>query len=354
MYLHALQTVVPDHSLTQEELWNLIQNLPQVVQLRDGSRQLLERVLRRSSGIRKRHFASGAIPELFAEGAEGLNRRFEEHGPALASRALDAACQQAGLNPQDLDACILCTCTGYLCPGLSSYVAEKAGCRPDCELIDLVGLGCGAAIPMLRQAEAMIGAYSTKTVACLAVEICSDAFFLSDDAGVLISAALFSDGAAATIWGGTAKPFANGHAVRAHEFRCLHVPGEREKLRFRNDGGKLRNLLHPAVPQVAAQGVESLVPPGCVAGADMLLVHPGGPKVLEAIGLRYPGQSLEVSRAVLREFGNMSSPSILFCLQQALDRHPETSCWQLCSFGAGFSAHACRVTLEDAGVVSAE
>ena len=93
------------------------------------------------------------------------------------------ALERAGVRVNEIDALIICTCTGYLCPGLTSYVAEQLGLRPNAFLQDLVGLGCGAAIPMLRAASHVIAAQPDAVVACVAVEICSAAFYLDDDPG---------------------------------------------------------------------------------------------------------------------------------------------------------------------------
>ena len=79
-------------------------------------------------------------------------------------------------------------------------MAELTGMRHDVYLADLVGLGCGAAIPMLRAAQGFLAANPQAVVATVAVEICSAAFFADDDPGVLISLCLFGDGAAAAIW----------------------------------------------------------------------------------------------------------------------------------------------------------
>lgn len=343
MFLQSLHNQVPDAFLDQEAMWEQIQGLPAVQSLKPSSQTLLRRILQNASGIRKRHFCSNDLDALFEEGPEELNRRFERDAPGLGANALRGALSQAGLEAKDLDALFLCTCTGYLCPGVTSHVAEQIGCRPDCQLIDLVGLGCGAAIPMLRQAAHWIEAHPDDRVACLAVEVCSAAFYLDDDAGVLISAALFGDGASASVWNGKAE--GNRRVdIRPQDFQTLHLPKHRELLRFTNAGGKLKNLLASTVPELAAEAVTRLIPPDSLSHPAQLLVHPGGTKVIDSIADRFPSQELTASRTVLNNFGNLSSPSILFCLEEALMANQEAeSTYDLCSFGAGFSAHACRV-----------
>jgi len=204
-----------------------------------------------------------------------------------------------------------------------------------------VGLGCGAAIPMLRAAHALTTANPDAVVACVAVEICSAAFYLDDDPGVLISACLFSDGAAATIWRGSPGP----SGLRAFDFNTVHIPAERDKLRFEQRDGKLRNLLDRTVPELAAGAVSRLWSQRGDRPVSRIVAHPGGRDVLDAIAPVVAPHSLSASRETLRDFGNMSSPSVLFALERTLkDGPPPTDAdFWLVSFGAGFSAHCCRV-----------
>ena len=244
-----------------------------------------------------------------------------------------------------MDALLICTCTGYLCPGVTSYVAEQLGLRNDVFLQDLVGLGCGAAIPCLRAAKAVLALQPTAVVACVAVEVCSAAFYLDDDPGVLVSACLFGDGAAATIWRGTPGPC----GLRCDSFTTLHQPENRDRIRFEMKDGKLRNLLDVAVPKLAAAAVECLLADerkrAGVRSITRMIAHVGGRDVLDAIEKSCHGFDLTASREILRECGNVSSPSVLFALERALrDGSPdEEGDWWLTSFGAGFSAHGCRV-----------
>lgn len=342
MYLQALATAVPDCVLTQRQCWEIAQASPAVRRLSRRSRLILQSILTGESGIATRHFALGDLNHVFELGADDLSAAFRHEAPRLASAALTAALDRAGLSPPQLDALLVCTCTGYLCPGVSSYVAERLGLRRDALLHDLVGLGCGAAIPTLQAASHLLAAQPDALVACVAVEVCSAAFFLDDDHGVLVSACLFSDGAAATLWRSRPGP---PDALRCHGFYSRHWPEKRDLLRFETRQGRLRNLLHRTVPEEAADAVAELfaatngAPPGAV------LVHPGGRDVLDAVEAKLPGYSLADSRLVLRAHGNMSSPSVLFVLEEHLRTHPSpTGDLWLASFGAGFSAHACRLS----------
>lgn len=345
MFLHALATANPSASYTQAECLDLARRSSALEKSLDRrSRLLLSTILRGDSGIERRQFGVRNIDRLFDFDADELNEEFRQTAPVLGREALRSALDQAQLRPGDLDALIVCTCTGYLCPGLSSYVSELAGLRSDVWLQDLVGLGCGAAIPALRSTDALLAANPSATVACLAVEVCSAAFYLDNDPGVIISACLFGDGAAATIW--KAQPGAR--PLRCHTFDTHHDPKARDRIRFEQRQGKLRNLLHPSVPTLAAGAVRKLY--DRTVGADArpitrILSHAGGRDVLDALEKGFPEYDFDPSRHVLRDHGNMSSPSVLFALAEALKEDtPETSGdWWLTSFGAGFSAHACRL-----------
>ncbi len=345
MYLHALATAVPPATYSQLECWEIARRSVARQRLKKRSMLILQTILKGDHGIARRHFAVPEIDRVFDLTSDQLNLAFRTEAPRLASRALVDALAQAGVSAGQLDALLICTCTGYLCPGLTSYVAEQLGLRPNAFLQDLVGLGCGAAIPTLRAASHLLAAQPGAIVACVAVEVCSAAFYLDDDPGVLISACLFSDGAAATIWRSTPGPT----TLRAFEFNTTHLPAHRDRLRFEQRDGKLRNMLDRAVPELAAGAVDVLWRQRSTRPVASVVAHPGGRDVLAALAPIFSPHSLAISAEVLRDYGNMSSPSVLFVLAEMLRERPlppDGDFW-LVSFGAGFSAHCCRIGTAD-------
>lgn len=341
MFLHSLATTNPPYSFTQAETWHALQSHPTFPDLKSRSISLLEKILTHgSSGIEHRQFTAADLAPVFRQNAEELNHSFERHAPALAAQALAKALEKSGHAAEKIDALFLCTCTGYLCPGPSSHVAEKTGLRPDAYLCDLVGLGCGAAIPTLRAAHGYLAANPTHTAAVIAVETSSTAFYIDDDPGVLISLCLFGDGAAAAIL--TGRPTCEG-SRRFHSFDTHHVPADREKIRFTNSAGKLKNQLHRSVPQLAAKAVATLYGKLPEKPAQ-ILAHSGGRDVIEALEAALPGFTLTETREILRRHGNMSSPSVLFALEERLQHHPNPEPLWLTAFGAGFAAHSCSLT----------
>jgi alkylresorcinol/alkylpyrone synthase len=341
MFLHALATAVPAEGFSQPDCWAMVERSNVRKRLKKRSMLILRSILRGDHGIARRHFALPNVEQVFDRTSDELNQSFRSEAPALAARALAEALKKAAIRPDELDALLVCTCTGYLCPGVTSYVAESLGIRQNAVLQDLVGLGCGAAIPTMRAASHFLAARPGAVVACVAVEVCSAAFYLDDDPGVIISACLFSDGAAATLWRSTPGP----SGLRAFDFNSLHIPEDRDKLRFEQRDGKLRNLLHRTVPGLAAGAVGRLWEERGPRPVSRVVAHPGGRDVLEAIGRVVAPHSLEASARTLRDFGNMSSASVLFALEETLRGPAPAQCgdFWLVSFGAGFSAHSCRL-----------
>ncbi len=343
MYLHAIATAVPPDAFTQQQCWDIYSRSEKRAHLKDRSNTLIKKIVLGPNGIDKRHFAINDVNAVFDLSAEHLNHAFEAEAPKLASQALENALKSAKLNPKDLDGLFICTCTGYICPGISSHVSEQLGIPSDRFLQDIVGLGCGAAIPTLRSVSHMLAALHDKPgtrVAMVAVEICSAAFYLDDDVGVIISACIFGDGAAATIWGNEPGPI----GLRASGFDTLHVPENRGYLRFENKDGKLRNRLHRSVPIHARDAVHQLWSRrNMPSHQDIMISHGGGKDVLQELESHFPDQDFSPSLKTLRDYGNMSSPSVLFALEDYLsqrDGDPLPPLW-LVSFGAGFSAHSC-------------
>ena len=324
MFLIGLATAVPPRRFTQAECWAALQRAPQFSQLNARAHAVLRKVLSGENGTATRHLAVADLMEAFALTPDALHARFARHAPALATQAAERALAAARLTPAQVDAVLISTCTGYLCPGLTSYVSERLGLRPDVLALDLVGQGCGAALPNWRTAEALLAAGRAQHVLSVCVEICSAAFYLDNDPGVLISACLFGDGAGAAVL--SAQPAAHARRVEWKAAGTVLSATERDLLRFEQRDGMLRNILTREVPALAAKHVENLL-------AEMLnrngleradvsgwMLHAGGREVLAALQKRLGlvESDLRRSAAVLREFGNVSSPFVLFVLEQAL------------------------------------
>ena len=345
MYLQSLGLAVPPRSFAQREVLQTLEQDPTFAQLTEKSRNLLRKVLSGKNGIERRFLALDEVREAFVFHPDAMMARFRRYAPDLAARAARQALDHAAISSEKIDALLVTTCTGYLCPGLSSYVAENLGLPSSACLLDLVGQGCGAALPALDQAAALIDSGRARQVLVACVEICSAASYLDDDPGVLISACLFGDGAAAALLGG--EPASHGPSVRFAGSARHSAPEHREHLRFDHRRGLLRNLLSVEVPSLSAHHARTVFDRACAnhhrrpEEVSGWIWHAGGREVLRA--LRREFQLAEnhtaPSSSVLLHHGNMSSPSCLFALDHALRNGVPDGLWWLASFGAGFSSY---------------
>jgi predicted naringenin-chalcone synthase len=345
MFITGLGTATPPNRFTQLQCWDALVASDYLSKLSSRSQAILRKVLRGNNGICSRHLSFDDLSEAFAMNPDTLDSRFAAHAPAVAARAAERAMAHAEVSAHDIDAVVISTCTGYLCPGLSSYVSERLGLRPNVLALDLVGQGCGAALPNMRTGDALIASGAARKVLSICVEICSAAMYLDDDPGVLISACLFGDGAGAAVLSAT-----NDSQQRRIEWQTtgtLLSAEDREDLRFERRGGMLRNILSPQVPAIAAKYVEEvldqvLTRSGISRGQIAAwILHAGGREILAAVQQRLGISDYDTrwSAAVLRDYGNVSSPCVYFVLQNALNDAAPAGLWWMSSFGAGFSCH---------------
>jgi polyketide synthase Type III len=343
MYFLGLGTAAPANRYSQRDCWETLRGTPRYATLGAPARALLQRVLCGDSGIQTRHLALDKLEDAFEIDPDVLEKRFLAHAPALATRAAQQALERSGIRASEVDGLIISTCTGYLCPGLTSHVSERLGLRSDVTALDLVGQGCGAALPNLRTADALIAARRCRKVLSVCVEVCSAALYIDNDPGVLVSACLFGDGAAAAVL----SDAPGARSVEYVEGVSLHEPAERDALRMERRGGLLRNILSRRVPKLAAQ-YASAVFDGISAergiGSEDIrawIWHAGGRPVLDHVreAMRLPESEMRRSRELLASYGNLSSPFVLFVLDAALREQAPGGWWWISSFGAGFSCH---------------
>src|SRR4051812_6964964 len=343
MFITGWGTAVPAKRYSQRECLQALRAAPQFKRLKAPSRLLLERVLGGEHGVQTRHLALDSLDQAFELDPDVHYRRYALHAPELATRAARDALNDAQCAPAEIGALVISTCTGYLCPGLTSYVAERLGLRADALLLDLVGQGCGAALPNLRTADALLASQHCGRVLSVCVEVCSAALYIDDDPGVLVSACLFGDGAAAAVLSDTPGE----RRVEWVDSVSLHEPAERDALRMEHRGGLLRNILSRRVPQLAAQYANAVLNKTLdthrISQNEIKtwVWHAGGRPVLDRVRetLRLPEHEMRNSRELLARYGNLSSPFVLFVLDTALREGAPGGWWWMSSFGAGFSCH---------------
>jgi polyketide synthase Type III len=352
MFVTGIGTATPSQRYAKAECWNAFKNSDWFNRLGPRAHAIAEAVLLHDNGIESRHLALDSLDEVFAIDPDTLHRRFSLHAPALASRAGMCALENARLGADRIDAVVVSTCTGYLCPGLSGYVIEQLRLRGDVQAFDLVGQGCAAALPNLRLADALLTSGQCAHVLSVCVEVCSAAMYLDDDPGVLISACLFGDGAGAAVL--SRQPLPSQRRIEWKHSRSVTNTDARDALRFEQRRGMLRNILTRKVPRLAAQHahqlLQSVLDDAGIEDVDIRhwIMHAGGRDVLQALQKQFnvgPGK-FHYSASMLREYGNLSSAFVYFVLQAAIDDDAEGGWWWMSSFGAGFSCHGALLAVD--------
>jgi alkylresorcinol/alkylpyrone synthase/polyketide synthase Type III len=334
--LLGLGTAVPPASIGPEEAWRLL-----------GYRD--PRVLRlfRNAGVEKRHVGFDPATFRAGESPDALAARFERVALDLAARAARRALDAAGLAPDAPAAVFAATCTGYLCPGIATRLVPILGLRDSVERGDLVGHGCSGSFPLLQRGCDFAAARPGAAALLVAVEVCSAAYFVDDDPETEVANAICADGAAAAV----VRAGEDADRGPAFErFASALAPEHQGLVGFGRKDGYLRVKLDERIPGLAgpllARAVERLLVPGGLRPDDVSrwALHPGGKRVLEraipAGGL--PDAAREPATSIYREYGNMSSPTVLFVLERALSGRPLAAgeTLVLAGLGPGFVAEA--------------
>ncbi len=293
--------------------------------------------------IKKRHFAFDDPACLVDEDPDQRIARFTEKSIELSAQAVTTALSKAGIGVQDVSGIVVNTCTGYICPGISTYLIEKLGLSRSVRAYDMVGSGCGGAIPNLQVAESMIKTNGGGAVVSVSVEICSTTFQMDNDLSLILSNALFGDGAAAAVlW---TRP--SGYELIASASR--YVPEQRDSIRYVHRKGQLYNQLSMKLPglvsKAAAQVVADVLAPRALAPGDIRhwALHSGGEKIINAVRdeIGLSEEQVSPTRRVLARHGNMSSPTVWFVLREIENEGIAPGEWCIMvAFGAGLSAHA--------------
>ncbi len=344
----SLATANPDRYVTGREVYDFLDSS---YDLEPAEKELYRKLL--EDGPIKGRFVAIHHDRYDAElNQDELTELFAQAAKEMACRAACKAIGEAGCRPADIGAVVVNTCTGYLCPGLTSYIAEELKLQSSIKVFDLMGMGCGGAIPNLEFSAAMGAADGDKMVLSIAVEVCSATLFRAPEPGLVVSNSIFADGASAAIVG--RKPACDGKGLfKFVDFASGIFPEYREHLRYRTEQGKLRNVLARRVPiigaKAAAEVAGRLLKHNSLQIEDINFwaVHPGGTQVLQQISekLGISADALRFSYEIFRNFGNMSSPSVMFVLRAILDKASPKAGQKglILSFGAGFSAYAALI-----------
>jgi predicted naringenin-chalcone synthase len=291
-----------------------------------------------------RRYSIMDIDEVFKETSfEEKNNFFIQAFIDLTHKALKGALEKANLQPTDIDYIITVSCTGIMIPSIDAYLINLLRMRQDVVRMPITEMGCAGGTSALIYAYNILKANPDKRAAIIAFESPTSTFQHQDwDMANMVSAAIFGDGAVCAILGPSdeLKP-----AIIAGEM--YHFYDEIDMMGFNVCNTGLKMVLDKSVPdKIEAHFPEVLFPfleknGLTIDDLNHLIFHPGGKKIVQIVeGLFHQlGKNIDETKAVLRDYGNMSSATVLYVLDRYMQKEiPEGDYGMMLSFGPGFSA----------------
>jgi predicted naringenin-chalcone synthase len=262
---------------------------------------------------------------------------FERFAPQLAQRALD----NLALTDEErrgITHVVVTSCTGLYAPGLDFEVVNHLGLNPSVERTMIVFMGCYAAINALKSARHIVRSEPEAKVLVLNLELCTLHFQETHDLEQVLSFLLFADGCAASLVS------ARHEGLAIDSFLALNIPETSHLITWRvgdlgfdmHLSGKVPSEIGRALKEMVRQVTRGKDP----LSIDLWAVHPGGRSILDSVekSFNLPAEALSYSRDVLMRYGNMSSATVMFVLQQAMSSAQPGQQGCAMSFGPGLTA----------------
>lgn len=307
----GVATAVPVNRFSQEELLKLA-----------GYDDHLRRSFFLNSGIRFRHLY---LDRDFApnETVDELNRRARRGAVEIGGEAIVKCLERVGASPHEIDFLATTTCTVSLCPQLYTLFIRELRLKSTVQRVHVGDTGCASALVALQAACNHLQAYPTHRALVVAVEICSAAYFRDGTLEAAIGEALFADGAAALYLA------ASGEGVEVLGHKTLMKSEYLELMGFDFPNGRRRLILSKDIREIGASMLKELIE-GILEAHHLKkedirfwVLHSAGRRVIEnaQASLDLKDEDLAFSRAVLRDYGNISSATVLFVLEQVMASH---------------------------------
>ena len=335
--LISVATAVPDNILVQTEVAEAAER---IFAGRFDNYGRMSRVFA-SAGIRKRHAIQPIEWFLEPRGWSERTKAYLEGAQRLFVEAATTALVSAGLQAGDIDTIVTVSSTGIATPSLEARAASAMGFRADARRVPVFGLGCAGGVSGFSIAARLAKADLGSNVLLVAVETCTMSFQLDDvSKGNIVATALFGDGAAACVLRCGPEGIAEVEASGEHLW-----PDTLDIMGWDVGAHGLGVIFDRAIPPFAeanmGAAVAGILERGglAIGDIDRFVCHPGGTKVIAALetSLALDQGSLDIERAVLADFGNMSAPTVLFVLKRAMAAGlPRRSA--LAAMGPGFTA----------------
>jgi predicted naringenin-chalcone synthase len=346
--LRAISTAVPATTLVQPEVRDVFASQP-------GLNRLAQRIVSTSfnvSGIETRYtvleelsrdshpevpvFFDIESGELLLPGTKARNEIYAEEATKLYVGAARAALAKSpGIEASDVTHVVTVSCTGFYAPGPDFMIARELGLPAGVQRYHLGFMGCYAAIPALRLAAQLCEADASAVVLVVSVELCTLHLRSSNDPDTIVASSLFADGAAAGIV--TSRPAAEGErSFDLDRFATRITPVGEGDMAWKIGDHGFEMVLSNAIPAIIDEHItgaleplfehdsalaEALATDGSSDAVEHWAIHPGGRSILDKVESRLglTEAQLVPARETLRDFGNMSSATVLFVLRNILE-----------------------------------
>jgi alkylresorcinol/alkylpyrone synthase len=275
---------------------------------------------------------------------EEKNDIYKRETIKLAEGALTKALDKAKLIPTDIDFIITVSCTGIMIPSVDAYLINKLEMKQDIVRLPVTEMGCVAGISGMIYANSFLKANPNKRAVVIAVESPTSTFQIEDFSMVnIVSAAIFGDGCACTVL----SSYEDEQGPEIIDDAMYHFYDSEHMMGFELKNTGLQMVLDKEVPEKIATHFPKFVHPFLernglsIEDVDHLIFHPGGKKIVQTIEELFGslGKNIDITKAVLKDYGNMSSATVLYVLERFIDQGVKKGdIGLMLSFGPGFTA----------------
>jgi alkylresorcinol/alkylpyrone synthase len=274
------------------------------------------------------------------------NEAYIDWSLKLGSEAIANCLDRARVRPEQIDQLIFVSTTGLATPSMDARLIGHLGFGAHTRRTPIWGLGCAGGVAGVAHAHHHLLGQPGALALVVSVELCSLTFHFGDKSkSNLVATALFGDGAAAVLLAGGETDLSGTEIV---DTRTTLWPDSLDVMGWNFETEGMQVVFSRAIPSIVhelgADNLRQFVADNglSLTDVDRLITHPGGAKVIQAYeeALALTNGKLAGARAVLRDYGNMSSASVLFVLQHELQKKkPPANAWGLMSaLGPGFSS----------------
>lgn len=368
-YIVDIATAVPKYSVSNTELINFYSTAVETSGLDSINRKL--NIISAKTKIKNRYSCipdfNGTSKELFTDGKyeQTVERRtevYKEKIMPLAISAIDKLLRQTNCKPNEITHLITVSCTGVFAPGFEFLVADHYSLRHT-EKLGLNFLGCYAAVKAMKHAHYIASAVPSACILIVCAELCSLHFNPSITDDDILSNLLFADGAAAAlVVGDEHEKSVDKTVLDISAISAASIPHTHDLMTWDISSTAFKMHLSKYIADAIRENVSGAINEfihEASSTADYWAIHPGGVRIVNAVkgSLELTENDVQDSLAILENYGNMSSPTILFVLQRIFDKlkkDPDNENKNIvtCAFGPGLTIEMMNLTVVNTTVKS--